>query len=72
MLLLFSLRVADWPPVWERGFTVRVFRECLSIFVCVLLSFFGLIVFIPNHCLSIYIVSFKTYDKRDDYLFRHC
>ena len=41
MLLLFSIRVSERPPVWERGvyrFTVRVFRGRLSNFVCVLLS----------------------------------
>ena len=37
MVLLFSIKIAVWPPLFIR-FTVRVFRERLSIFVCVLLS----------------------------------
>ena len=42
MSLLFSFRVAKWPPVWERAvirFTVRFFRELLSIYVCATLRF---------------------------------
>ena len=42
---------------------MRVFRECLSTFVCVLLSLLGIeggmwdvIILIPDHCLSIYFV----------------
>ena len=41
MLLLFAIRVAKSPSTWERAVhsvTVRVFRERLSNFVCVLLS----------------------------------
>ena len=37
MLLLFLVRVAECPPVWERAVysvTKRVFRDRLSIFVC--------------------------------------
>ena len=36
MLFLFSVKVAECPPVCERAmqFTVHVFPELLSIFVC--------------------------------------
>ena len=63
MLLVFSSRVAECPPVWEKlfiRFTVRVFRERLSVCVCssFLFGFKGrmwdLIVLIPDHFLSIY------------------
>ena len=47
--------------VWKRAdyrFTVHVFRERLSIYVCVFFGFEGgvwhSIVLIPDHCLSIY------------------
>ena len=60
MLLLFSSRVAEWPPVWEElsiRFSVRVFRERLWISVCIFP--FGVedgmwywIGLIPDHCLS--------------------
>ena len=36
-MLLFLIRVAEWPPVWERAvhsFYLRVFRGRLSKFVC--------------------------------------
>ena len=69
MLLLFSIRVAELSPVWERAvqFTVHVFHECLS--VCVLVSFpFGsgsgvwdLIVLVPDHCLSFYFTPYIHY-----------
>ena len=63
MLLLFSVRLAERPPVGKElfsWFTVRVFRECL--FICVYSSFpFGfeswmwdLKILIPDHCHSIY------------------
>ena len=45
MLLLFSIRVAEWPPVWKKlftRFTVRDFRERLSFSVFVLLSLLDL------------------------------
>ena len=60
MVLLFSVRVAESPPVWERAaycVTVRIFRERLSIFVCdsSLFGFeggiWGLIVLVTDHCL---------------------
>ena len=67
MLLLFKLaQLNDHLFVKELfiRFTVRVFHERLCNFVCVLLSLFGfeggmrdLIVFIPDHCLSIYFYS---------------
>ena len=38
--LLFSFRVADWQPLWDRGFDlVYLFCERLSVCVSVLLSF---------------------------------
>ena len=47
MLLLFSVSIANWPPVWERAvhsvflptLTLHVFHGCLSVFVCVFLFF---------------------------------
>ena len=63
MLLLFLVGVADHlfrKELFIR-FTVRVFRECLSNFVCALFLPFGIevgiwdvIVLIPDHRLSIY------------------
>ena len=61
MLLLFSTKVAEQQPVWERlfiRFTVHVFHESLS--VCMSASFpFGfeggmwdLILLVPDYCLS--------------------
>ena len=45
MLLLFSVRIIEWPPVWERPVHsvnhARVFRE-RDQFVCVLLSVLAL------------------------------
>ena len=42
MLLPFSIREAEWQPVWVKavhsGLTVRVFRGRWSNIVCVLLS----------------------------------
>ena len=64
MLLPFSIRVAEWPPVWARA-VHSVNCMCLSLALvkfCVCPSFhFGIevgmwdvIVLIPDHCLSIY------------------
>ena len=65
MLLLFSIRVAEWPLACEElfiRFTVRVLCQCntfISICVCPLpFSFEGgmrvVILLIPDHCLSFY------------------
>ena len=66
MLLLFSCRVADCPPVWEKscsfGLLCASFVNILSICVCASFSFgfeggmWDLIVFIFYHCLSIYFI----------------
>ena len=64
MLLPFSVRLAERPPIWERA-VHSVNCTCLSwalVKVCVCHSFsFGIdggmldvIVLIPDHCLSIY------------------
>ena len=56
MLLLFSVRVPRWPPVWEKA--VRVFREHLSVWICASFPFdfevgmWDLIVLIPDRCFS--------------------
>ena len=45
LLLLFSIRVAEVPPDWERVvhlFSVSVARKLLSHFVCVLFSPLGI------------------------------
>ena len=65
MLLLFLIRVAELPPVWESA-VHSVNSTCLSwalVKFCVCPSFpFGIegrmwvvIVLIPDHCLSIYL-----------------
>ena len=64
MLLLFSVRIAEWPPVWERElfirFTVRVFRERLAVCMCASFPFvfegeiWDLTVLVIDYCLSIY------------------
>ena len=65
MLVPFSVRVAEWPPVWERA-VHSVNCTCLSwalVKFCVCPSFpfgieggmWGVIVLIPDHCLSIYL-----------------
>ena len=67
MLLLFSIRVSEWPYVWERA-VHSVFCACLSwafVKFCVCLCFhFGIegrmwdvIVLIRDHCLSSYFSS---------------
>ena len=72
MLLPFSIRVAERPPVWERA-VHSVNCTCLSwalVKFCVCPSFpFGIeggiwnvMVLIPDHCLSIYFPE----DDRDD------
>ena len=64
MLLLFSIKVAERPPVWERA-VHSVYCACLSrtfINFCVRSSvpfgfeggMLGLIIIIPDHCFSIY------------------
>ena len=59
MLLLFSVRVPRWPPVWEKA--VRVFREHLSVWICASFPFdfevgmWDLIVLIPDRCFSIFL-----------------
>ena len=66
MLLPFSVRVAEWPPVWERA-VHSVNCMCLSwalVKFCVCHSFpfgaeggmWGVIVLIPHHCLPIYFI----------------
>ena len=63
MLLPFSNRVAEWPPVWERV-VLSINCTCLSwalVKFCMCLSFpFGIeggmwdvIALIPDHCVSI-------------------
>ena len=63
MLLLFSIKVAEWPPIWERA-VYSVNCSCLPwelVKFCVCPSFpFGIevgmwdvIVLISDHCLSI-------------------
>ena len=64
MLLPFSIRVTECPPVWERAvhsvLLVRVFRGPLSNFVCTSFPFgiggemWDVIVLITDHCLSFY------------------
>ena len=72
MSLLFSIRVAERPSVWEELFilfTVLVFRERLSI--CVSTSFPAgfkgdvrdLTVTIPDHCVSF---TFKDFAPKDE------
>ena len=66
MLLPFSIRVAEGPSGWERAvhsLNCRCLSWALVNFLCVLLSLFGIeggiwdvIVYIPDHCLSIYLV----------------
>ena len=73
MVLLFSLRIAEWPPVWESA-VHSVYCACLSLaFVkfCVCSSFpFGIegrmwdvIVLIPDHWLSIYMTRNSTHTE---------
>ena len=85
MLLPFSIRVAEWPPVCERADHL-VNCTCLSwalVGFCVCPSFpFGIeggmwdvILLIPDHCLSIYLMSVflrlhrfsKGYTSLNDY-----
>ena len=60
MLLPFSIRVAECPLVWERAVhSVNcTFLSWALVKFCVCLSFpfgmWGVIVLIPDHCLSIY------------------
>ena len=77
MLLPFSVRVAEGPPVWERAVHM-VNCACLSwalVKFCVCPSFpFGVeggmwdvIVLIPDHCLYIYfamLIEFKRNDSK--------
>ena len=64
MLLPFSIRVAEWPPVWQRA-VHSVYSTCLSwamvkYYVCPFFPFgigggmWDVIVLIPEHCLSVY------------------
>ena len=63
MLLLFSIRLAEWPLVWEKA-VHSVYLACFFFFFFFVncntfpLGFEGgmwdLIVMIPDHCLSIY------------------
>ena len=48
MFLLLSIRVAEWPPVWERTVHFNLLcvsftnvYECVCVCICVLLSQFG-------------------------------
>ena len=72
MLLPFSIRVPEWPPVWERA-VHSVNYMCLSwalVECCVCPSFpFGIeggmwdvTELIPDHCLSIYFRYSKYWD----------
>ena len=67
MLLLFSVRVAEWPPDWIRA-VHTVYCACLSwafvkFHVCPSFPFgieggmWDVIVLIPDHCLSVYFSS---------------
>ena len=73
MLLLFSISVAERPPVWERAIH-SVYCACLSwecVKFCVCPSFpFGIecrlwdvMVLISDHCLSIYFVCNRSLDN---------
>ena len=75
MLLVFAIIVLNDHLFGKELFillTVSFFRKRLSSFVCVFLSLFGIeggmwdvIVLIPDHCLSIYLVEkTKTLQKR--------
>ena len=76
MLPLYSIRVAELPPVWERAvhsFLPRVsLANVLCQFVCVRvsfpLSFYGriwdLIVLVPDHCLSFTLLESWPHDYR--------
>ena len=67
MLLPFSIRLAEWPPVWKRA-VHSVNCTCLSwalvkFCVCPSFSFViedgmrDVIVLIPDHCHSIYLLA---------------
>ena len=69
MLLLFSVRVAQCPPVWKKAvhsFTLCAFRECLSNCGGVSFSFdfeswvWDLNSFVHGHCLSFYFPNCKA------------
>ena len=60
MLLPFSIRVTEWPPVWIKYSVYQayyIFHERLSVCVCASFSFgfegkmWDLIVLVPDHCL---------------------
>ena len=65
MLLLFSVRVVEWLPVWEgavHSFFCACLRERLLICISAYFSFcqedemWDLILLISDHCLSIHFV----------------
>ena len=59
MLLPFSFRVAEWPPVWERA--VNSVNSTYLVWALVKFGIEGgmwdVIVLVPDHCLSIYFLS---------------
>ena len=65
MLLLFSIRVDEWPP----RLTVRVFIGRVSIWLCVSFPFgfeggkWDLIILISDYCLSIYPIIIYHFER---------